>query len=361
MLRSATLVGAVVTMAACGSSHHAASSTTAAVAPVSTAAGAVTPARGVVYFEAGPEGDQLSLYAVGADGGGLTQARAAGAISPDGSLALRTDGRGVAISPLAGGSTTVVRPPRGVALEAGVASPDGTAIALSGTNGIYVMRPSRPGLTRITSPGSARDVPLAWSPDGSRLLLGRIVSSDETFDSDNLMVVKADGSGLVRINPPGTVSGTGGPQPGAAWSPDGTRIVFVASEGGGFYPGGSGVYVAAADGSGARVLQGTENALWPSWSPDGQWLAYDLGPHHELYVVHPDGSGTRQLTNGGDGPFSVAPVWSPDSQRLLFLRGEGEDFAHTQLWTVRIDGSELRQLTHRALEYDGYAWLEGPA
>jgi hypothetical protein len=356
MIRSAIPVAAVAVAAACGAAHHSATSTSAG----SPAQASPAPARGVVYFQAGSDGDHLSLYSVGADGIGLTLARANGAISPDGSMAVRPDGRGVAITRLAGGSPILVHPPHGVTLGPGPISRDGTIVALEGSNGIYVGRPGGPAVTRITDPGTVHDVPLAWSPDGTRLLFARSLSGVGLEASDNLMVVKADGSGVVRINPAGTVSSTGDGQPDAAWSPDGSRIVFVANDGGGFFDGGASVYVADADGSHADVVPGTDRALWPSWSPDAKWIAYDAGPHHELFVVHPDGSGNRQLTNGGDGPFSVAAVWSPDSQALLFVRGNGEDFEHTELWTVRIDGTQLRQLTHRALQYDGYAWVQAP-
>jgi tricorn protease len=58
----------------------------------------------------------------------------------------------------------------------------------------------------------------------------------------------------------------------------------------------------------------------PSWSPDGQWVAYlsDRTGEYEIYVRPSDGSGDeRRVTHDGD-VWRFAPVWSPDSRRLLF-------------------------------------------
>jgi Tol biopolymer transport system component len=89
------------------------------------------------------------------------------------------------------------------------------------------------------------------------------------------------------------------------------------------------VFVAEANGSGERqVTQPNQNAPFTSdegavWSPDGRWLAFQrihpvcpIPPAPcdafstlvwDIYVVRPDGSGLRGLTNGeGD---SVRPSW----------------------------------------------------
>jgi tricorn protease len=51
----------------------------------------------------------------------------------------------------------------------------------------------------------------------------------------------------------------------------------------------------------------------PSWSPDGQWVAYlsDRSGEYEIYVRPSDGSGEeRRVTRDGD-TWRFAPVWSP--------------------------------------------------
>jgi serine/threonine-protein kinase len=80
----------------------------------------------------------------------------------------------------------------------------------------------------------------------------------------------------------------------AAWSPDGTRIVFAAAEAGslGGEPGVPYLYVANADGSDAHQIEGTYLGADPSWSPDGDLLLFGFGP---LHVVDQEGQETRDL------------------------------------------------------------------
>ncbi len=58
----------------------------------------------------------------------------------------------------------------------------------------------------------------------------------------------------------------------------------------------------------------------PSWSPDGQWIAYfsDATGEYQLYVTPSDGKGSaRQLTHEGK-TFRYNPIWSPDSKSIAF-------------------------------------------
>jgi Tol biopolymer transport system component len=54
--------------------------------------------------------------------------------------------------------------------------------------------------------------------------------------------------------------------------------------------------------------------------------------------------------------MSFAPVWSHDSQALLFVRREYSADG-TDLWTVNVDGTGLSQVTDLPAEYTGYRWL----
>jgi Tol biopolymer transport system component len=61
------------------------------------------------------------------------------------------------------------------------------------------------------------------------------------------------------------------------------------------------------------------DAIWsPTWSPDDRHIAFS-GTHGgitDLYMVDPDGSNLRQLTNDAYG--DLQPAWSPDGTKLAF-------------------------------------------
>ena len=117
-----------------------------------------------------------------------------------------------------------------------------------------------------------------------------------------------------------------------ATAPDGSRIAFV-SEAVFTEPGRreeSRIWVAAADGSGARqATWGPGTDMLPAWSPDGRALAFvsDRG-HPGRLTVHllEDGAEARPL----DGPEGSVEqlAWSPDGRRLLVLAADpGSDRA----------------------------------
>src|SRR5690606_2424952 len=94
----------------------------------------------------------------------------------------------------------------------------------------------------------------------------------------------------------------------AAYSPDGTQIVFTS-----FHRGRYDIGLLSADGRDMRWLTDTDDDEYaPAWSPDGRWLAYaqyhrDTGKN-ALVRVRADGTGQQVLleTSGG----IELPKWS---------------------------------------------------
>jgi Tol biopolymer transport system component len=72
---------------------------------------------------------------------------------------------------------------------------------------------------------------------------------------------------------------------------------------------------------------------------DGEeWLAYQWldATAEGIYLARPDGSGRHQIVTDQTGS-QIHPDWSPDGQRIAFVRFTPED--KSELWVVNADGS----------------------
>jgi TolB protein len=100
---------------------------------------------------------------------------------------------------------------------------------------------------------------------------------------------------------------------------------------------------------------GTASITGHAWSPDGTRHVY-LSPYHgpagarseDLYVVNTDGSGNHAVETGGsEGPN---PGWSPDGSRLTYS-------AQHVVYTLDPDGSDVRGLLWDfSLQVRDYDW-----
>jgi Tol biopolymer transport system component len=141
------------------------------------------------------------------------------------------------------------------------------------------------------------------------------------------------------------------------------RIVFVESAEG---RGGTGwpetIVSVREDGTDRRALTRPTSVsadFAPAWSPDGRRIAYvhssgrQVGPHTagtEIWVMEADGTRKRRLTR--NAVFDGSPTWSPDSRRILFVRGRlrvGAGQRQTaDLWLMNADGGGQRPLRRTA-------------
>ena len=107
------------------------------------------------------------------------------------------------------------------------------------------------------------------------------------------------------------------------------------------------------DGTGVVKLtdSGSFNAD-AGWSPDGERIAFNCDRRNhqgrfEIHVMNSDGTNVRRVTTlPADAMFDLAPRFSPDGRRLVFTRYI-TDPGRSALFTVRVDGGGLKQLTPR--------------
>jgi TolB protein len=109
-----------------------------------------------------------------------------------------------------------------------------------------------------------------------------------------------------------------------------------------------------ADGTGIRRLTTSLGLdIKPTWSPDGQQIAFrsQRDGNDEIYVMNADGTCQRNLTN--DPADDRSPAWAPDGRTIAFDHFFNDTFQDISL--IDIDGSNLRRVTMRSGEYPSWS------
>jgi Tol biopolymer transport system component len=180
------------------------------------------------------------------------------------------------------------------------------------------------GTTTTLVGGPELDGQPVYSLDGSRLSFVRKV--DEGFALYAMDVRSQTPTRLTKDALPNIRE--------AAWSPDGRSVAFTV---GANHE--SDIWIASADGSGARKLSLGVSGIAPQWRPpNGGELLFlgsaqpgleALGGYHglygdeaatdlNLYLVRPDGTGLRRITSSAGSKFDYGFFgWTPDGQRIV--------------------------------------------
>jgi Tol biopolymer transport system component len=202
---------------------------------------------------------------------------------------------------------------------------------------IRAVEPDGSGVrTLLSSWGIPSFSGIAWALDGSWLAYSSAYRTTTSRGPD-LHLVRADGSGERAVAAADDLHRD------PAWSPDGRSLAYVAHGDAGTgrarslqvidLESGESRAVAAADGVPANV------GSPPAWSPDGGSIAFSWGG--DLLVAPSTGGPRRPLTFG---LATESPAWSPDGGWIAFVRSEQEP----GVYVVRPDGSQLRRVSEAA-------------
>ncbi|MBM3152290.1 MAG: hypothetical protein FJZ96_08855 [Chloroflexi bacterium] len=206
------------------------------------------------------------------------------------------------------------------------------------------------GAVRLTAPpGRASDQNPAFSPDGTRLVFTRFENGYNRGPAALFLLTLAT-SQVARLTPAEDQDNVN--LPGAAWNDAAGLIVFASDR-----EETDDLWSIRPDGSGLGRVTSHSGPPWyiePSWSPDGQWVVFEMDnampddrQQGSIWKVRADGSDLAQLTGGpgvGAEYDDRQPNWSPAGDRILFQRRvEGND--DWKIYTMAPDGSDIRPAT----------------
>ena len=111
-------------------------------------------------------------------------------------------------------------------------------------------------------------------------------------------------------------------------------------------------------GSARRLTDGFDDARQPSWSPDGQSIAFQgyRDGSYDIWAIDVDGRNQRKLTSGAYDERE--PAWSHDGARVAFSSDRDPD-GNYDIWTVDTRSGDLRQVTRDAANDYMPTWAPG--
>jgi eukaryotic-like serine/threonine-protein kinase len=229
-------------------------------------------------------------------------------------------------------------------------SPDGKSFAYSANGHILVQRVGEKSSADLTKDSADQNWQPAFSPDGQR------IAFRSERDGGGIFVMPAAGGPARRLTDFGY---------NPAWSPDGKEILCATDT---FLdpslPATSGSTLWAVNVSTGAKRQLTDpktvaDAVYPSWSPHAQRIAYSnmQGGHPTIWTVSASGNDPVQVLQ--ESSVTWNPAWSPDGRYLYFASDRRSEM---ELWRVRIEeksGKPIGQPEHVAAEagFNGFISL----
>ncbi|HEV8655926.1 MAG TPA: alpha/beta fold hydrolase [Candidatus Limnocylindria bacterium] len=232
-------------------------------------------------------------------------------------------------------------------------APDGTEVAFSwnrtGTFEVYSAPIERERLYQLTD-ANERSVWPRWSPDAKQIAFLRDRGGNERFD---IWLVDRDGETERNLSNEPEIT-----HRDIAWSPDGSRIAYVANAGAKDFA----VHVIdVATGKKRALTEGEFEDALPRWSPDGKRLLFSsrrdaVRTNNDLFVISAEGgTPTKLVTRDVDGE-SFEGDWSRDGTRIAFTTNTRRRY---EIAVATLDGdtvTRVEPLTKSIFDETAPAW-----
>ena len=159
-----------------------------------------------------------------------------------------------------------------------------------------------------------------WSPDGKQIAFSKKLPKGQNGGQRSaIVIINNDGSNEHRLTDDheDNLNGNRVFEGSCDWSPDSQHMVFNSSR-----SGRSEIWTINLKTKSLQQLTDTEgSSVFPSWSPDGKYIAYRDDPPRgfsTIYVMLSNGDRQRELAPGDFELRRNFPRWSLDSQSVVY-------------------------------------------
>jgi Tol biopolymer transport system component len=228
-------------------------------------------------------------------------------------------------------------------------------------------RPDRPRIIRIHRDGTGRkdlstsctapclwhDDP-AWSPGDGRIAFSAYIGDARHPGSleIDLMLMRADGTHVRHLtHHPDKAHADFQP----AWAPNGKRLAFSRYSG---RRDASAIFTIRPNGSDLRRVTPWSGGEFPDWSPNGRWIVLTGGGRKNISLVRPNGTGRHQITTITQGEW-ISSTFSPDGTKIVTSHTPAVG-GKADVFVMNPDGSGLRNLTQSRRWDSGPDWGPRP-
>jgi TolB protein len=185
---------------------------------------------------------------------------------------------------------------------------------------------------------------------------GRIAYANFGGPDSEIYTIRPDGGGRYQVtNNRVRQSSEYADDTDPAYSPSGNRIAYTYWDDDGHKV----LYTIKASGEDRRKViarstgNGFDSIIRPAYAPSGQRIAYTGydGNFNQIFTLNVDGGSLLNVTkitsyaeaDSGGPNVRGGPDYSPDGQRIAYTGWDGNDL---EIFTIRVDGGGIRQLTH---------------